>query len=238
MIPKSIRQLSVITLLAATLVVTSCGGGGTTAGVGGSGIGGTGITATTVNGNVVQVVAGLTDPETGPLSRMAGLTADLLVARLNAQTTGVANIRVSGGGKESITDQQGKFSLSGVTPNPSFVLTLALPDGKNIILGIGSVPAGATVQVNNIVINKSQSSATPGNVEIETHGDSSGSSSSDDSKSGSSGSSENSGSSDDSKSGSSGSSGSGSSEDSTSNSSGTSGSDDSTEKEGSSSGPG
>jgi len=223
---KTPRRLSVIILLAATLVLASCGGGGITAGVGGSGIGGTGITATTVNGNVVQVVASLVDPDRPAATRMLALAADLVVASLHAQTSGVANIRVSGGGQESITDQQGKFSLKGVTPNPSFVLSLMLPDGQSIILGIGNVPAGATVQVNNIIVNKTQNNATPSNVEVETH-------SSDDSNS-----STNSGSSsDDSKSGSSGSGSSGSSEDSPSTSSGTSGSDDSTETEGSSSGP-
>lgn len=158
-------RLSVV--IAATVFLTSCGGGGTTAGAGGSGIGGTGITAT-VNGNVAQVVAQSPSPNQGPLSvRMLALVVDLFAARVNAQTGGVGGIGVRGGGQQTVTDAAGRFNLSNVTPSDNFQIVLTLPDAQQIGFNIGPVPAGSTVQVSNIVVYRSQNTARPSAVDVE-----------------------------------------------------------------------
>ncbi len=157
---------------AASLLLTSCGGGGTTAGAGGSGIGGTGITAT-VNGNVVQVVARGWSPNQGVLpARMLAAVVDLLAAQVHAQSGGVGGIGVRGGGQQTVTDATGRFNLPNVTPSNNFQIVLTLPDNQQIGLAVGSVLAGSTVQVSNIVINKSQSSATPSAVDVKRDEDS------------------------------------------------------------------
>ncbi len=156
-----------VILTAAIAFLTSCGGGGTTAGAGGSGIGGTGITAT-VNGNVAQVVAQGPSSNTGGLPvRVLAAIADLLAARVNAQTGGVGGIGVQGGGQQTVTDSAGRFNLPNVTPSDNFQIVLILPDTQQIGFNIGQVPAGSTVQVSNIVVNKSQNVARPSAVNVE-----------------------------------------------------------------------
>lgn len=155
-------------VIAAIVFLTSCGGGGTTAGAGGSGIGGTGITAT-VNGNVAQVVAqGPSPNQSGITVRMLAAIVDLLAAQVNAQTSGVGGIAVQGGGQQTVTDSAGRFSLPNVTPSDNFLILLTLQDNQQIGLNIGPVPAGSAVQVDNIVVNKSQNSARPSSVNVET----------------------------------------------------------------------
>jgi hypothetical protein len=157
-----------LTVLTAALVfLTSCGGGTTTAGAGGSGIGGTGITAT-VNGNVAQVVAQGPSPDQGGLPvRMLAAIIDLFAARVNAQTGGVGGIGVQGGNQQTVTDSMGRFSLPNATPSDNFQIVLTFPDAQQIGFNIGSVPPGSTVQVSNIVVNKSRNTARPSAVNVE-----------------------------------------------------------------------
>ncbi len=160
-------KIRLAVLTAAIVFLTSCGGGGTTAGAGGSGIGGTGITAT-VNGNVAQVVAQGPSPDQGGLPvRMLAAIVDLLAARVNAQTGGVGGIGVQGGGQQTVTDSTGRFNLPNVTPSNNFQIVLTLLDNQQIGFNIGPVPAGSAVQVSNIVVNKSQNTARPSAVDVK-----------------------------------------------------------------------
>lgn len=160
-------KLRLASLIAAGVFLTSCGGGGTTAGVGGSGIGGTGLTAT-VNGNVAQVVAQAPPSKQGGITaRMLAAIVDLLAAQVNAQTNGVGGIGVQGGGQQTVTDAAGRFSLPNVTPSDNFQIVLTFQDNQQIGLNVGPVPGGSTVQVSNIVVNKSQSTARPSSVSVE-----------------------------------------------------------------------
>jgi hypothetical protein len=158
--------------LASTLTLVSCGGGsGVTAGVGGSGIGGTGVTL--VRGNVATVVAAL---EGGARVRILAGVIDLISRPVIAQSGSVEGIMVSGGGQADVTDELGRFELIGVTPSPDFVLTLVVTNGQPANLGIGSVAENSAVQVNNIVVDARQGSATSSSVDVK---DNSGSSSDD-----------------------------------------------------------
>ncbi len=164
----------VTALIAAIAFLTSCGGGGTTAGAGGSGIGGTGITAT-VNGNVAQVVAQSVSPDSDRFApRMLAAILDILAERVNAQSGGgVGGIRIQGGGQETLTDDMGQFTLRDVMPSDNFQLLLTLQDAQQVSLNIGTVPAGSTVHVANILVNKSQGRATPSAVEVDLSDDAS-----------------------------------------------------------------
>lgn len=153
-------------LLALTLVLTSCGGGTYTAGAGGSGIGGTGIT--TVTGNVSQVVAEAGQP--GSLfagSRTLAVLSRLAANAANAQSGSLAGIQVTGGGRTTTTDGAGGFHLEGVTPSDDFVLTFVVPTDGPITLPIGTVPAGALVRVDNVVLHTGQGTAAAGDVKVE-----------------------------------------------------------------------
>ncbi len=166
-------EFRLLVLAAAVAFLTSCGGGGTTAGAGGSGIGGTGITAT-VNGNVVQVVAKGATPDSGHMSvRMLAAVMNFLAERVNAQSGGVEGIRVQGGGREAVTDSMGRFTLNEVPPSEDFQMVLTLQDTQRVVFSIGQVPAGSTVNVSNIVVNKSRGDATPSSVEVELDDDAS-----------------------------------------------------------------
>ncbi len=99
--------------------------------------------------------------------RMLAAIVDLLAARVNAQSGGVGGIDVQGGGQQTVTDSMGRFNLPNVAPSENFEIVLTLPDAQQIGFNIGPVPAGSTVQVSNIVVNKNQGSARPSAVNVE-----------------------------------------------------------------------
>jgi hypothetical protein len=165
------KILGVIALTSALTLVSCSGGSGVTAGVGGSGIGGTGVTL--VRGNVATVVAAL---ESEARVRILAEVIDLFSRPVIAQSGSVEGIMVSGGGQADVTDELGRFELIGVTPSPNFVLTLVVTSGQPANLGIGPVAQNSAVQVNNIVIDARQGSATSSSVDVK---DNSGSSSDD-----------------------------------------------------------
>ncbi len=148
-----------------TLVLSSCGGGTTTVGSGESGIGGTGIT--TVTGNVSQVIADGPDAEHAMVRRMIAGAVNWVAPPVNADLTLLGGIHVIGGGQFTTTDDSGNFVLEDVSPSNNFVLSFVFEDDETVALPIGTVPAGARVTVNDIVVDVDQGFATPGNVEIE-----------------------------------------------------------------------
>lgn len=162
--------MKILSISALMWVLSSCGGGGTTAGVGGSGIGGTGVTL--VRGNVVTVTAALDlDRKGDGYARMLARIADLISREAVAQAGGVSGIRVSGGGKQDITDDLGRFDLIDVTPSSNFIITLVLSDGQRVDFSIGAVPDMAAVRVDNIVIDSGEGSAQPSSVEVKDNSD-------------------------------------------------------------------
>ena len=166
------------------LILASCGGSSSSTGVGGSGIGGTG--STRVQGNVVTVVAqrSIHSSDSWPATMLAAVI-DFISTPVIAQTGGVSGITINGGGRTAVTDEVGRFGLDDVTPSNTFVLTLTLSSGQVISLGVGPVPSGALVDVNNIVINTGQGSATPDSIDVEIDDDSNDDDDSDNSGSGS-----------------------------------------------------
>lgn len=152
-------------ILAATLVLSSCGGGTNTAGAGGSGIGGTGIT--TVTGNISQIITTAPDEEQALARRMIAGLVNWLSAPANAQAAQLGGVRVIGGGQSTTTDDSGAFVLEDVRPSDSFNLSFIFEDNQTITLPIGQVTAGKLVQVNDIVIDTAQGFANAGDVEIE-----------------------------------------------------------------------
>lgn len=144
------------------IMLVACGGGVST-GIGrGSGMGGTGTRAV-VEGNVAAVTAQF---ERSMSNRLFAGFVDIIVAPLKAQT-GVPGIQVSGGDQATTTDTAGSFSLVGVEPSENFMLIFTLSNGQKISLQIGAVSAGALVRVSDIVLNTSQSTATPSNITKE-----------------------------------------------------------------------
>jgi len=164
---KTFKKFTIYAAVIAILwLLTSCGGSSTS---GGSGIGGTGITS--VRGNVVSVVAQLRFPVSDQLhARLLAAVLDFISTPVIAQSS-VSGIRVNGGGQAAITDETGRFALDDVAPDRNFLITLTLSSGQAISLGIGSVPEGALVQVNNIVIDTTQGSAAPDSIEVEEFDD-------------------------------------------------------------------
>lgn len=162
-----------VAVLLLTLSLSSCGGGTSTAGVGGSGIGGTGITR--VAGNVTQVVSFAPTRE----HWFANLL-DWLSTPASAQSSQLGGIQVSGGGQNTLTDGSGRFNLEGVTPSSNFVLSFTPQGGDTLALPIGPVSVGSQVQVNNIVLNSGQGSASASDVEVEEDDDGDGDSADDD----------------------------------------------------------
>ncbi|MDZ7839939.1 MAG: hypothetical protein U5R46_03830 [Gammaproteobacteria bacterium] len=152
-------------LLALTLILSSCGSGTTTVGSGDSGIGGTGIT--TVTGNVSQIIADGPDAEQAMVRRMIAGVMNWVAQPVNAQLTFLGGIQVFGGGQLTTTDDNGNFVLEDVSPSDNFVLSFVFEDEKTVALPIGTVPAGARVSVNDIVVDMEQGFATPGNIEVE-----------------------------------------------------------------------
>jgi|GEM_PF-2908548 len=160
------RLHKILCVIAFALLLSSCGGGsGTTAGVGGSGIGGTGITL--VRGNVATVVASLEKEGGSGYARMVARMASLVSSEAIAQSGSVNGIKVFGGEKQDVTDDQGRFDLIDVTPSANFIITLILVDGQRVDFSIGAVPDKAAVQVNNIVVDARQGNAKPSSVELE-----------------------------------------------------------------------
>ena len=98
---------------------------------------------------------------------MLAAIVDLFAARVNAQTGGVGGIGVRGGGQQTVTDSMGRFSLPNVAPSNNFQIILTLQDNQQIGFNIGSVPAGSTVHVSNIIVTKSQNTARPSAVDVE-----------------------------------------------------------------------
>ena len=175
-------------LVAISVILASCGGSSSSTGVGGSGIGGTG--STRVQGNVVSVVAqrSIRNGDYWPATMLAAVV-DFISTPVIAQTGGgIGGIKINGGGRMTVTDESGRFGLDDVTPSDAFVLTLTLSTGQVISLGIGSVPSGALVDVNNIVIDTGQGRATPGSIDVEIDDDSTDDDSTDDDSSDNSGS--------------------------------------------------
>lgn len=155
----SLRLLfTALATAAALLLLASCGGSSTS---GGSGVGGTGIT--TVSGNVAQVTARAVVPGRQPATRLAWL--DLLVEPALAQA-GLAGVTISGGGLSTVTDQAGNFALQGVQPSEDFVLRFEVPGVAPITLELGTVGAGVTVEVVNVVLDTSSLTATPGAIDV------------------------------------------------------------------------
>lgn len=163
---KLFRFLSFAALITS---LASCGGGGTTAGTGGSGIGGTGVTL--VRGNVATVTAALEREGREGYARMLARVAELVSSEAIAQAGSVSGIQVSGGGKQDVTDDLGRFELVDVAPDANFILTLVLTDGQRIDFGIGSVPDMSAVEVRNIVVNTTQGEAKPASVEVRDNSD-------------------------------------------------------------------
>jgi hypothetical protein len=169
---KDIRNFGIYTaLITISLILASCGEGSSSTGVGGSGIGGTG--STRVQGNVATVVAqrSIHSSDSWPPTMLAAVI-DFISTPVIAQTGGISGITIDGGGQTAVTDEAGRFGLDDVTPSDTFVLTLTLSRGQVISLGIGPVPSGALVEVNNIVIDTGQGSATPDNIDVEIDDDS------------------------------------------------------------------
>lgn len=163
-----LRCLSPI-VLAFSLVLTSCGDGSTTAGTGGSGVGGTGIT--TISGNVAQVTAQATPRDRGRHRRLLASVAQFLGRPAQAQSVGVGNIQVFGGGQITTTDGAGNFALQGVTPSQNFVLNFTLPDDRTFALPIGAVPEGSRVVVVNVRLESDQRVAFADDVRVEEDDD-------------------------------------------------------------------
>lgn len=157
------RFLAATLVAAVALGLASCGDSSTS---GGSGVGGTGIT--TVSGNVASVTASAAVPGD---TRLAWL--DRVIEPAFAQSSGVpgvGGITVSGGGASTVTDPTGNFTLQGVVPSDNLVITFEVPGVPPIGLELGAVPAGAAVEVANIVIDTSALTATPGGINVESPG--------------------------------------------------------------------
>ena len=102
---------------------------------------------------------------------MLALVAEFVSGTAIAKAGGVAGIRVSGGGKEDVTDDLGRFDLVDVDPSANFVLTLVLESGQRIDFGIGAVPDMSLVEVNNIVVDSTRGSAQPSSIEVRDNSD-------------------------------------------------------------------
>jgi len=148
------------------LALASCGGGLSTAGNGGSGVGGTGITR--VSGNVVQVVA--SEQETSNREARGGLFVSLVrwISRgAIAQSTSLGGIRVSGGGQSTTTDTSGDFELLGVRPGDDFRLTFEAAGSRPIVLPVGEVSTGASVEIKDIVLDTLNGTAEAAEIRIQ-----------------------------------------------------------------------
>ena len=164
-LPIRNNKLLAIVTITVSLALSSCGGGSDTitAGAGGSGIGGTGVTL--VRGNVATVVAAISPINSTNKTRMFARMLDLISRPAIAQSSEVNGIVVSGGGKQDVTDNMGRFALSGVVPSDSFQLIFTLKDGRQAKMTIGPVLKGATVEVKNVVVNAQKGNASSPNIQ-------------------------------------------------------------------------
>lgn len=164
-IRKRVGITYALLMTAALITLSSCGGGGsTTVGIGGSGIGGTGITK--VRGNITSIGrASIGSNEINFHILNVAYANDAIDLTVVAQAS--SGIIVSGGGRSTLTDSTGQFTLNDVDPSDNFLLTLVLQSSQQIIVNIGTVSAGKIVTVNDIVVSASQGTAKPTSIDVK-----------------------------------------------------------------------
>ena len=120
---KSLLKLLTILFIAAGL--GSCGGSSETSSGGSSGFGGTGITL--IRGNVSSVDGQSIAMASGKWSEgsLEWLLADL-VKHAIAQSVSAGDLTVSGGGRDSAVNSNGRFELINVEPSDDLVLVFSV----------------------------------------------------------------------------------------------------------------
>ncbi len=147
------------------LLLSSCGGGDSEVSSGGSsGFGGTGLTF--VRGNIASV-DGRTITSLDEDKHPVQIVSNLLISPVLAQAIDAGSLRVTGGGKTSGVDQNGRFELVNVAPAENLVLSFILNNETVATLPVGSVATGEIVTVTNVRLDTSTGSAESEQIDKE-----------------------------------------------------------------------